>query len=207
MAEASADESEKAQRDRIRRALLKCLKPIQAQEDSYLGCLLVLGAYPAAVLFIRLYLEMSLLASLGWGVLAWIGPLAVFGLYIESAERRAKGRGYEMFEMTYAPGSQRRTVALTILRQMARDEAHSHSKSASLLLTELGEDLLTEPPPEMQLKEQLEDAIVKPEVVHAPIEWKDPPREVPRNEPSRSRRRYEHIPLEPEDPDDSERKH
>lgn len=201
MPKGSTGESPKAQRDRIRRALLKCLKPIQEQEDSFLGCLLAFGAYPLIVWIIRIYFDTSWLASLGWAVLGWLAPLLVFGMYIDSAEKRSRGRGYEVFERTYAPGGERRAVALSVLRDMARDEAHSHSKAASLLLTELGEDLLSEPAPESQLKEQLKEVAANSDDL-APVEWKEP---MPA--PPRQPRRYDHIPLDPEDPDGAERKH
>ena len=193
-------ESRKVQRDRIRRSLLKCLKPIQAQEDSFMGCLAAVGTYPILVLLIRFYFDTSLLASIGWAVPAWFVPLGCFGLYNEAAERRSRTRGYELFEMTYAPGSTRRVLAISVLREMS-DGVHSHSAAASLLLAELGEDQLTEPPPETQLDEQLDTLVTEPESDLNPFQWREPQDKEPDRVSHRPTRRYDHIPLEPEDPE------
>ena len=198
----SADE--KAQRARIRRTLTKFLVPIRKQEDSVVGCLLVLGAYPALVLIVRIAFETSLVGSLLWAIGAWLFPLAAFGYYIDIAEKRVRTQAYERFEMTYASENARRDLAIVVLHDIARDSAHTQSDAASKLLTELGEDQPSAPAAEVQLDEELKEAASKSEKDLPPLEWKE--RRNPNAASSKAprRRRYDHIPLEPEDRDDSE---
>jgi len=196
----AASGDDKAQRARIRRTLTKFLIPIQKQEDSLVGCLLALGAYPVLVLIIRIFFDTSLVGSLLWGVGAWLFPMAAFGYYIDVAEKRVRTKAYEMFEMTYSSDRARRELAISVLHDIAGDSAHSHTVAASKLLTELGEDTPSAPAPEAQLDEAIEEATAKPEKDLPPIEWEAP--QDGKDKDSARKRRYDHIPLEPEDRDE-----
>ena len=106
-----------------------------------------------------------------------------------------------MFEMTYAPGSPRRELAISVLGEIAREDMHSHRAAATHLLTELGEGGLTVPSPEGQLDDALDEVERAAPEDHAPIEWNAPQETAPERDSAPERQRYDHIPLEPEDPE------
>ena len=73
--------------------------------------------------------------------------------------------------------------------------------AATHLLTELGEGGLTVPSPEGQLDDALDEVERAAPEDLAPIEWNAPEETAPERDSAPERQRYDHIPLEPEDPE------